>query len=113
MRGNGRLCTLTKSSSTRQNEFPYSQCCGTVMIYSGSGSDFGKHGSGSGSRPYLTKKMCTKSCLFNARSSIISRKDGLSFFTLTFVFYFMLDPDLNPVPEPDPEEECIPVLILR
>jgi hypothetical protein len=28
---------------------------------------------------------------------------------LTFVFHFMMDPDPNPVPELDPESECIPV----
>ncbi len=51
------------------------------------------------------QKNCTKSCLFNVRSSTVSRKVGLSF--LIFAFHFMLDPDPKPVPEPDPE--CIPV----
>jgi hypothetical protein len=31
----------------------------------------------------------------------------ITFLFLTFVFHFMLYPDLNPVPGPDPE--CIPV----
>jgi hypothetical protein len=49
---------------------------------------------GSGSRQYLaqfsnTKKIYTKSCLFNVRSSIISKKVGLSFliFLLSITFY--------------------------
>jgi hypothetical protein len=46
----------------------------------GSGS-----GLGSGSRQFLAqfsnnKIICTKSCLFNVRSSILSQKVGLSFF---------------------------------
>jgi hypothetical protein len=38
---------------------------------------------------------------FNARSSIISQKVGLSFFIiLTFLSQFLLDPDPNPAPVP-------------
>jgi hypothetical protein len=47
------------------------------------------------------------------KAALISRKDGLSFFTLTFVFYFMLNPDAKPIPELDMVKKCIPVPILR
>jgi hypothetical protein len=49
------------------------QCCGTVVIYCGSGFDFGK-----GSVP-VQQKRCTKSCLFGVRGSIASQKVGLTF----------------------------------
>jgi hypothetical protein len=52
-----------------------------------------------------TTKLCTKSFLFNVRSSIIFQKDGLSFFILFFSLYFMLDPDSNPALEPDLDPE--------
>ncbi len=41
------------------------QCCGTAMFC---------WDSGSGSRQYWAQKICTKSCLINVRSSIISQK---------------------------------------
>jgi hypothetical protein len=38
--------------------------------------------------------MCTRSCLFNARSNSVSQKVGLYFFYfLTLIFHFMLDPE--------------------
>ncbi len=54
--------------------------------------------SGSGSRKYLAKifkyiKICTQSCHFNDRSSVVSQKVGLSFNFLTFIFHFILNPD--------------------
>jgi hypothetical protein len=70
------------------------QYFGTLMRYCSSGYDFGKVSVpflalapapvGSGSRQYLAQlfikpKNCTKSCLFNAESIIISQKVGISF----------------------------------
>jgi hypothetical protein len=64
------------------------QCCGTVMIYFGSGCDFGRvlvlSGSGSRSRgrQYLAQlsiKKFVKYFFYNVRSSIISQKVGLPF----------------------------------
>ncbi len=84
------------------------------MIYCSSGSDFGKisvrSGLGSGSRKYLHNDfqqqiICTKSCLFNARSSTVFKKVGLSF--LSFVFRLMLEMDSNP--DPEPESILVPV----
>jgi hypothetical protein len=71
----------------------------TLMIYRGSRSGTK---SGTGSRPYeaqLFKKRCTKSYLFTARSSIVSRKLASNFYYIvfTFVFHLMLHPDPNPV----------------
>jgi hypothetical protein len=67
---------------------------------------------------YHSFKKCTKSCLFNVRSHIVSHKGGLTFFFLLFS-HFMLDPHPNPVPVPEldpnpnpvPEPECIPVMV--
>ncbi len=46
---------------------------------------------------------CTKSCLFNVRSSLFPRKLISIFFwffyVFTFLVHFMLDPDPNPIPE--------------
>jgi hypothetical protein len=68
------------------------QCCGTLMIYCGSasGSYFGQvlvPVLALGPVPVLNldlfstvfhqQNMCTKSCLFNARNSIVSQKVGL------------------------------------
>ncbi len=36
---------------------------------------------------FQLQKMCTKSCLFNVRSSIVSQKVGLSFFVLFLFLY--------------------------
>jgi hypothetical protein len=62
---------------------------------------------------FQQQNICTKSCLFNVRSSIISQKVGLSFLYFVTFLHFILDPDRNPdtEPEPDPEPEpyCIPV----
>jgi hypothetical protein len=74
---------------------PSHQCCGTVIIYcgSGSGSYFGKVLVPVPAPfpfpvpvpdPYLIstfkkKKICTKTCLFNAKSSIVPRKLASNF----------------------------------
>jgi hypothetical protein len=91
------------------------QCCETVMIYCGSGSYFGKV-----LVPFPVPvpdldlfgtvfKNSTKSCLFNARSSIV--RWHLIFDFLTYVLHFMLDLGPNPVPGPKPECITIPVSI--
>jgi hypothetical protein len=96
------------------------QCCGTVDLLrfpvpirvptvlqkcSGSGSY-----SGSVSGSSFKSGLCSKSCLFNARSSIVSQEVGLKFFYfLASELHFILDPGPNPVPEPDPEPEFITV----
>jgi hypothetical protein len=60
---------------------------------------------------FTPKKICSKTCLSNARSSIVSQKVGLYFFDFFtfFVLHFMLDPGPNPVPEPEPECIMVPV----
>jgi hypothetical protein len=68
-------------------------------------------GSSSGSRliqhSFSIKKICTKSCIFNARSSIVSQKFGLycNFEFFTFIIHFMFDLGPNPVLEPHPEAD--------
>jgi hypothetical protein len=52
-----------------------------------------------------TKIFLQNLAFYDARSSIVSQKVGLEFFT--FVLHFMLDHGLNLVPEP--ERECITV----
>jgi hypothetical protein len=69
------------------------------MIYCGSaGSDFGKVSvpvqvldPDNISTVFQQQKFGKKSCLFNVRSIIFSRK--LAFFYFIFLFHFMLDPD--------------------
>jgi hypothetical protein len=65
------------------------------MIYCSSGSNLGKVSNfRTGSRPYVA----VKSCLFNVR---IVTQNIFDLTYLTFVFYFMLDPD------PNPDLQCI------
>jgi len=67
----------------------------------------------SGTGSIFFKKICSKSYLIYVRSSIVSQKVVIAFLDfltfLTFIFYFMLDPDPTSDPEPDPESKCIPV----
>jgi hypothetical protein len=81
------------------------QCCGTVMIYCGSGS-------GSESRHYRYLAQFSnnkiKTLLFQCKKQHYSNSKnvGLSFtFFLLFKLFFMLDSDPSSVPEPDPAPE--------
>ncbi len=66
----------------------------TVTIYCGSGVDFGKISVPVSSTVF--NRNCTKSYIYNVRSSIAYKKVIISFVNfLTFVFYFLLDPDPN------------------
>ena len=53
------------------------QCCGTLMIYCGSGSDFGKVPV---SDPSSGPQFFNKILLFSVRSSFVSQNIGLKFF---------------------------------
>ncbi len=47
--------------------------------------------------------MCTKSCLFSARSNIVSQRLASNFLFFEFVYDFLLDPE--------PEPKCITVQV--
>jgi hypothetical protein len=57
----------------------FKQCCGTVMIYCGSGSDFGKVSVPVPDPVFQQAKKCTKPCLFSIRSKNVSQIVDLSF----------------------------------
>ncbi len=80
--------------------------CGTVMIYCSSGSYYGKvlvpvpvPDPDLFSTVFQQQNICTKSSLFNAKSSIVPRKLASNFGLFDFCIHFRLDP----------EQECITV----
>jgi hypothetical protein len=106
------------------------QCCGTVMIYCGSGFYFGKVPAAVSAPvpapvpipvpdPDLFGSFSTKTKnVQNIAFSMIeqhcfSESWPLIFDFFTIVLHFMLDPGPNPVleSEADPEPECITVLV--
>jgi hypothetical protein len=52
---------------------------------------------------FQQKNIWAKACLFNVRISIFPKKLASKFYFLTVLFHFILDPDTNPVPEPEPD----------
>jgi hypothetical protein len=98
MRIRVQLFTLVLSgSSLRKNVNGIRQCCGTVMICCGSGSDFLKSfGSGSGWRQCLEQFsknnfILGKSCLFTVKSILFPRKlaSHLFSFWLSFITLYV------------------------
>jgi hypothetical protein len=85
----------------------FGRCSGTVTICRGPGSDFGKFGSGSGSRQYLAlfskNKKIAQNLAFSMSEAVYFPERPLIFYFFDFSFHFILDRDPNPVPEPDPE----------
>jgi hypothetical protein len=78
------------------------QCCGTLIIYCGSGSDFGKVSI----QPSVFQQNLAFQC---KKQRCVPKNWPLIFYFLTLAFHSMLDPDPNPVPEP--ETECTTVLV--
>ncbi len=95
----------------------YEQCCETVMIYRGWYRLWKSFGSGSVSRQYLAgfqQQFFLQNLAFSMLETALfleSRPLLFDFFTYRYVpvFCFMLNPDPNPVREPDPERIPLPI----
>ncbi len=83
--------------------YDHEQSCGTVMIYCSfvSGSSFGKVPiSVPVPAPAPVPAPEPNRAFSILEATLFPRKLASHFYFLTFVFHFMLDPDLNPVPVP-------------
>jgi hypothetical protein len=95
------------------------QCCGTVMIYCGSGSYFGEvlvpvpapvpiPDPDLFSTVFQQQKFIpTKSCLFDTLEAALFPESLTPI--IDFLLHFTLDPGPNPVPEPKPECNTVPI----